>query len=203
MRILIVGAGYVGLPLGEQLANEGHEVYGMRRSQIDSIKGVHPLVGDITDLEGLKKLPTNWDWVVNTISSSKGGADDYRRVYLDGTRNIVEWLSGSGVHNYICTSSTSVYGQTDGSLVNEASPTEPKSETSRILVETEELLLRQRNIPAVILRVAGIYGPGRGHLFQQFLRGEASITGEGSRYLNMIHRDDVVRAIIAALHKAS
>ena len=53
--------------------------------------------------------------------------------------------------------------------------------------------------PAVILRVAGIYGPGRGFWFRQFLRGEARIEGDGSRYLNMIHRDDVVGCIIAAL----
>jgi len=51
----------------------------------------------------------------------------------------------------------------------------------------------------VILRLAGIYGPGRGHWFKQFLRGEARLEGDGSRYLNMIHRDDVVGAIIAAL----
>ena len=56
-----------------------------------------------------------------------------------------------------------------------------------------------RKFPAVILRVAGIYGPGRGHWFKQFLKGEAHIEGNGSRCLNMIHRDDVVGCIIAAL----
>ena len=53
----------------------------------------------------------------------------------------------------------------------------------------------------MILRVAGIYGPGRGHWFKQFLRGEARIEGDGSRWLNMIHRDDVVGVIIAALER--
>jgi len=52
----------------------------------------------------------------------------------------------------------------------------------------------------VLLRVAGIYGPGRGHLFQQYLRDEARIQGKGERYLNMIHLDDLVTAIIAALN---
>src|SRR5678815_5513057 len=100
------------------------------------------------------------------------------------------------IRDSLYTSSTSVYGQTDGSLVDETSATEPKSETSKVLVDTEKLL---RNCPAITLRLAGIYGPERGYLFQQFLRGEATITGEGSRYLNMIHRDDVVRAIVGAL----
>ncbi len=53
--------------------------------------------------------------------------------------------------------------------------------------------------PAVILRVAGIYGPDRGHWFKQFLKNEARIEGDGSRFLNMIHRDDLIGGIIAAL----
>ena len=72
----------------------------------------------------------------------------------------------------------------------------------RILVETERVLLaaaRERKFPAVILRLAGIYGPDRGYWFKQYLRNEAQIEGNGARILNMIHRDDVVGAIIAAL----
>ena len=73
-----------------------------------------------------------------------------------------------------------------------------------MLVETEEHLLnaaREKNFPAVILRVAGIYGPERGHLFQQYLRGEARLSGDGSRLINMIQRDDVVAAILAGLER--
>jgi nucleoside-diphosphate-sugar epimerase len=71
-------------------------------------------------------------------------------------------------------------------------------------VETENILLAaaQQNFPAIILRVAGIYGPARGHWFKAYLRGEAHIEGEGTRHLNMIHRDDLIGVIIAALHKA-
>ena len=86
--------------------------------------------------------------------------------------------------------------------MKEDAPAEPAGETSRLLVETENLLataVRERKFPAVILRVAGIYGPERGHLFQQYLRNEARIAGQGERILNMIHRDDLVTAIITAL----
>ena len=51
----------------------------------------------------------------------------------------------------------------------------------------------------MILRVAGIYGPDRGHWFKQFLKNEARMAGDGSRFLNMIHRDDLIGCIIAAL----
>jgi nucleoside-diphosphate-sugar epimerase len=209
MRVLIIGCGYVGLPLGESLVRAGHEVLGVRRgaSGAEELRthGITPVIADITRREDLDKIPGQFDWVINTISSTKGGVEEYRAVYLEATRHLIEWLSTRPPQKYLYTSSTSVYAQTDGSWVTEESPTEPTADTSRVLVETEQLLLRaahERNFPAVILRVAGIYGPGRGHLFQQYLRGEARIAGDGSRLINMIHRDDVVRAIVAALESA-
>ena len=195
MRVLILGLGYVGVALGQELVRCGYEVFGLRRSSV-AWPGIKTLIGDITKPETLKDLPRNWDWIVNTVSSGKGGPEDYRAVYLEGTRNIMAHLLTS---KYVYTSSTSVYGQTDGTLVDERSPTEPGSSTSKILVETEQLLRTQESLPAVTLRVSGIYGPGRGHLYQQYLRGEAVIPGQGERLINMIHLDDVVGAIIASL----
>jgi len=204
MRVLIVGCGYVGLPLGVELVRQGHEVFGLRRTRLAeaalTTAGIKPVSADITSLEELKKLPSGYDWVVNTVSSTKGGAEEYRQVYLQGMRNLVAWLSLTPPARFVYTSSTSVYGQTDGSQVDETSCTEPATETSRVLLEAEQVLAIQ-NFPATILRVAGIYGPGRGYWLQQFLRGEAKIAGHGERILNMIHRDDAAGAIIAALER--
>jgi len=208
MRALIIGCGYVGLPLGAELARRGHEVFGVRRSagSIQELQqwGITPVIADITRPEDFAKIPGPFDWVVNTVSSSKGGVEDYRAVYLEATRHLIAWLGANPPRKYVYTSSTSVYAQTDGSWVTEESPAEPASETSRVLMETEQLLLqsaRESNFPAMILRVAGIYGPERGHLFQQYLRGEARLAGNGSRLINMVHRDDVVNAAIAALER--
>ncbi|HSY10327.1 MAG TPA: SDR family oxidoreductase [Candidatus Dormibacteraeota bacterium] len=205
MRVLIVGCGYVGIPLGTELVRLGHEVFGLRRnaSAENELKaaGIRPLIADATKLAELEKLPREFDWVVHCIAAG-GDAENYRAVYLQGTRNLIEWLSAVPPKKFIYTSSTSVYGQNDGSAVKESSPTEPISETSKILLETEKVLLdavSRKKFPAVILRVAGIYGPGRGHRFKQFLKNEATIEGDGSRFLNMIHRDDLVGGIIAAL----
>ena len=211
MRVLIVGCGYVGLPLGVELVRLGHEVFGLRRNVAaeNELKaaGIRPLFGDVTQPETLAKLPREFDWVVNCVAAG-GGADDYRQVYLQGTRNLIEWLGPNLPKKFVYTSSTSVYGQTDGSQVKESSPTEPLAETAKILVETEKLLLGDdgsrgrsphQKFPAVILRVAGIYGPDRGHWFKQFLKDEARMEGDGSRFLNMIHRDDLIGCIIAAL----
>lgn len=206
MRVLIIGCGYVGLPLGVALARAGHEVFGVRRSVEGAeelrAQGITPVLADITRREELEKIPGPFDWVINTVSSTQGGVEEYRAVYLEATRQLIEWLAAHPPEKYLYTSSTSVYAQTDGAGVTEDSATEPKGETSRVLVETEQLLLqaaRENNFPAIILRVAGIYGPGRGHLFQQYLRDEARLAGDGSRLINMIHRDDVVRAMVAAL----
>ena len=199
-KILIIGCGYVGMPLGELLARKGHHVFGLRRSadadpDLQS-RGITPIHADITS--DLTHLDPNFDAIVNLVSSTKGGIDDYRRVYLEGTRNILNWLSNSArpAQLYLYTSSTSVYAQTDGSWVTENSPAHPDSPTSQILLETErELLSSNRPFPIFILRASGIYGPGRGHLFKQFLRGEATMRDDGSAWINMIHVHDLAAAI--------
>ncbi len=208
MRVLIVGCGYVGFPLGVELLRRGHEVFGLRRSAADELKaaGIFPLRADVTKLDELKELPRDFDWVVNCAASGGGGVDDYRQIYLEGNRNLIAWLAGIPPQKFVFTSSTSVYGQNDGSVVTEISLAEPEADTAKVLREAENLLLdaaAQKHFPAVILRVAGIYGPGRRYLLKQFLRGEARVEGDGSRFLNMIHRDDLMGVILAALERGT
>jgi len=204
-RILIVGCGYVGIPLGKELARRGHEVFGLRRSASAKsdlqAAGILPLIGDITRPDDLAKLPTQFDWVVQCVSSGGGDVNDYRRTYLEGTRNVLGWLASTPVRNFVYTSSTGVYGQNDGSLVDESSATQPLAGTAQILVETEKLLLDaagQKALPAIILRVAGIYGPNRRRLFKP---AETLAEGAGERIMNMIHSDDVVGCILATLER--
>jgi nucleoside-diphosphate-sugar epimerase len=208
MRVLILGCGYVGLPLAAELARRGQVVFGVRRTQAADAElraaGVAPWVADVTEPTSLARLPDPFDWVVNCVSAAGGGAADHRRVYLDGMRHVLEWLAASPPRRFVYTSSTGVYGQQDGAAVTETSATTPGTPTGDMLVESERLLLRagrDHGFSAVILRVAGIYGPGRGYWLKQFLAGEARMEGEGERVLNMIHRDDVVGAILAALER--
>jgi nucleoside-diphosphate-sugar epimerase len=206
MRVLIIGCGYVGLPLGAELVRLGHEVCGVTRSAQNhaalKARSIQPFIADIAQRPQLDSLRLPFDWVVNTVSSSQGGIEQYKQVYWQGTRHLLDWLEAAPPKKFVYTSSTSVYGQTDGSQVKESSPAEPVSETGQVLAATEQLLLdaaREKKFPAIILRVAGIYGPERGHLFLQYLRDEARMAGRGEGLLNMIHRDDLVNCIIAAL----
>src|SRR5436853_5798872 len=122
-RVLIVGCGYVGQPLAEALVSQGHQVFGLTRSADRTVglerAGIQPLVTDITNPAELERLPRDFHWVINVVATSGGGPDAYRAVYLQGTRNLLAWLKPP--EKFLYTSSTSVYGQTDGSTVDEAS----------------------------------------------------------------------------------
>ena len=202
-RVLIVGCGYVGLAAGAELVRQGHEVWGLRRSSAANAElrdvGIVPLNADITVPATLPKAGARFDWVVNCLSGSGGGVAEYRQTYLEGARHLLSWLAAAPPAQLVYTSSTSVYGQTDGSVVDETSPTHPRSSTGPILLETEQLLLHATNLPAAVLRVGAIYGPGRAYWLERFEAGQASLEGDGSRILNMIHREDLAGAIIAAL----
>jgi nucleoside-diphosphate-sugar epimerase len=209
VRVLIIGCGYVGRPLGAELARCGHHVVGLRRSASADAElkadGIEPLHADITRESDWAGLPGSFDWIVNCVSSGGGDVEGYRRVYLEGTRQLLRRLASTPPAKFIYTSSTGVYGQNDGSLVDETSATVPESASAQVLVRTERLLLdafRQDAFPAVILRLAGIYGPDRGHWLQQFLNREARLDGAGGRMINQVHRDDVVGCLVAALERA-
>lgn len=211
MRVLVVGCGYIGLALTRELLRQGDEVTGLRRNPVPpqaaesaGLDGLEWWAADVSRPETLPTIIRPFDAVVQCTASGGGGVEDYRRVYVDGTRNVLGWLGATPPRKFIYTSSTGVYGQTDGSAVDENGPAEPASPTAEVLLEAEQLLLaaaRERGFPASILRLAGIYGPGRGYWLRQFLAGEARLEGDGQRWLNLIHQEDVVGAVLAALDR--
>lgn len=210
MRVAIIGCGYVGVALGRLLAGSGHTVFGVRRSNAGDAEltaaGIIPLHADITQPASLSQLPKPLDAVVNLVSSSKGGASEYRQVYLQGTENLLTYFTSASLHRYIHVSSTSVYAQTDGSWVDEASPATASGDTGQLLLEAEQQLQRAHaasGFPSIVVRASGIYGPGRGHLFQQFVRGEARAMGDSSRWINMIHRDDLAAALATLMNRGT
>ena len=202
-EVLIIGCGFLGEATAEIFSERGKRVLGLVRSA-DTLAS---LVGrnfdsaacDVTDqvsVDGLIPKLHGIPLAIYCVSSGRGGADTYAAVYRDGLRRVLEsWAP----RRMIFVSSTSVYGQTDGALVNEESPAVPDRETGRILLAAEDMALAAGGSVA---RLSGIYGPGRSVLLRKFLSGEALLEDGGNRWINQIHRDDAAKAL-ANLAKAS
>jgi nucleoside-diphosphate-sugar epimerase len=196
-RILIAGCGYVGQAAADLFHAGGWTVEGWTRSAKSaarlSAKSYLVRNVDISRRSQVAKCAGMFDTVIHCASSSGGDAEMYGQVYLDGARNLLEMFPGSKL---LFTSSTSVYVQRDGSWVTEESETKPMRETSRILLETEKLVIASGGIVA---RLAGIYGPGRSALLSKFLEGTAIIDPENDRFVNQVHRDDIATALFFLL----
>lgn len=198
MKILVIGAGYIGLPLTCSLKNQGHQVTGWVASEPSRARlektGVQAICANVTD-ENSRAQRTNWDAIVYCVSSSRQGLETFTAVHQRG----LELALKCEAERFLYISSTSVYGQNDGSEVNENSPTHPISEKGKILLDAEQ---RVQSNGGIIARVAGIYGPERGFWFQKIMSGAPVLEGNGERWLNQIHRDDVVNALSFLLHRS-
>ncbi|MCB9637403.1 MAG: SDR family oxidoreductase [Myxococcales bacterium] len=196
MRVLIAGCGYVGSALAQELVQAGHTVWGLRRDPQGLPEGVLPMAADLTRPETLQDLPAALDIVVYAASSGGRKEENYRAAYVDGVRCLLEALEPqkTSLKRVLFTSSTSVYAQQDGSWIDEDSPAEASGFTGAFLREGEQILWSW-GVPAVVLRLAGIYGPGRFRLIEQVARGEARCPAGEARYSNRIHRDDCAGAL--------
>jgi nucleoside-diphosphate-sugar epimerase len=192
-RVLIAGCGYVGEAVAGLFHGAGWTVEGWTLSAESAAsltaKPYPVRAVDISQPDQVAQCAEKFDALIHCASSSGGDAEKYRRVYFDGARNLLERFRGSKL---LFTSSTSVYAQRDGSWVTEESEAKPMRETSRILLETEKVVLASGG---TVARLAGIYGPGRSALLNNFLNGTAIIDPENDRFVNQVHRDDIASAL--------
>lgn len=203
MSILIVGCGYLGRRVASILVGRGDLVFGTTRTPEKGGEladlGVQPIVADSLNLETLSALPAV-SRVVHCVGYDRKSGADKRAVYVDGARNVLQRLP-IGPDRLVYVSSTSVYGQTGGEWIDEASPTEPRTEAGRICLDAEAVATawgREAGVGVVVLRCAGLYGPGRIVRRTLIERGEP-IPGDPEKFLNLIHIDDAARAVVAAL----
>jgi len=194
-RVLIAGCGYVGSTLAALLADEGHDVWAMRRTAAALPPGVRHLAADLRDPASLAALPEALDRVAYTATADAFTDDAYRAAYVDGPRNLLAALArqGQAPRRVAFTSSTSVYGQADGAWVDEDSPAAPAGFGGRRMLEGERAFL-DGPFPATVLRLGGIYGPGRASLVEKVRAGEAECAPTPS-WSNRIHRDDAAGAL--------
>ena len=195
-NILIAGCGYVGTALGLRLAAAGHIVWGIRRSAEGLPAGIRHLAADLTAPETLQDLPPALDVVFYTAAPNGSEEAAYRAIYVDGLRYVLEALvrQHQSPRRVLLTSSTAVYAQSAGEWVDETSPTEPQHFTGRRVLEGERVLL-DGPFPGTVLRLGGIYGPGRTSLIDRVRQGLATCREGPPLYTNRIHRDDCAGAL--------
>jgi len=193
--ILIVGCGDLGTEAGLRLAAAGHRVVGWRRSPGKLPAAIEGVAADLSS--ELPTVPADTDIVVIAVAADGHDEDAYRAAYVDGLARVLDALERDGVTpgRVLFVSSTAVYGGASGD-VDEETPTEPVAFNGRIMLEAEQLLLRRlegTRTDGIVLRLGGIYGPGRSRLIDQVRTGEARAT---TRRTTRIHRDDAASAIV-------
>jgi nucleoside-diphosphate-sugar epimerase len=162
--------------------------------------GLEPLVADVTRPETLAGLPAA-ETVLWAVGWDAHSPATRRQLYVEGLGHVLAALPPT-TGRIIFISSTGVYGDAGGDWVDEDSPCRPRREAGRALLAAEELLrahpLGRR---AVVLRMAGIYGPGRLLRTAELLAGRPMPVASGS-FLNLIHVEDAATAVLAAAARA-
>lgn len=193
MRVLISGCGYVGSALGLLLADEGHTVFGLRRNTKALPPAIKPTSADLSKPLPPDALPPNLDVAVHAVSPGNSTDEAYSLAYTRGPRNLLAALEPrQDLRRFIFVSSTGVYAQRNGEWVDEDSPATPETNSGKRLLEGERLALGGP-FPATVLRLGGIYGPGRTGTIERALR--KAPQEDPPRYTNRIHRDDCAGAL--------
>lgn len=189
--LLIAGCGDVGSRLGVRMAAQGWQVYGLRRDCTGLPATIQPLPGDLSSVTPPAAWPQQQlDYLVFAAAPGGQGEAGYRQVYVEGLRHLLGWLERGGQRprRLLFVSSTGVYAQQAGEWVDEESPAEAQSFSGRVLLEAERLA-GECGLASTVVRLAGLYGPGRNWLLGQVAEG-CQVPAQPVLYGNRIHVDD-------------
>lgn len=205
-EIIIFGCGYVGKAVAKECLLLGAKVTGLTRNpekaEALTKAGLSKvIIADLNEPDIARHLGSRYDFALNCVSSGGGGLDNYHKSYVEGQQSIANWAArlAEPLQAFTYTSSTSVYPDSDGALLSEADASSEHSPRAAILMESEQAALSVSSQRKTVLRLGGIYGPGR-HYMLDMLRSNPGepLYGSGDTYLNSIHLDDIVSAIIAS-----
>lgn len=197
-RLLVLGCGYIGAEVCRQAAAKGWTARGVVHSAASASRlcaeGLDVVALDVLS-DDLDRLGSPWDAIVYALSAGGGGDDAYRAAYAEGPLRVAAWAARQGTKALVFTSSTGVYRQ-DGE-VDETTPAGGDALSDQI-VAGERAILSSEVPSRSVLRLGGLYGPGRHYLLDQLRRGELTIGGRVDYRINYLHRDDAASAVLAA-----
>lgn len=204
MTKLIFGCGYLGERVARQWNIAGYEVVVVTRSRTRAEgfqrDGYQAIVADVTRLETLRRLPSA-ETILFSVGFDRTASDSIGDVYAGGVRNVLAALPPD-IGRFIYISTTGVYGDAGGEWIDEDTPPDPRREGGRALLAAEQVLAESPFADrSAVLRLAGIYGPGRIPFLDQLRAGEP-IPAVSSGFLNLIHVDDAAAVVVAAANVA-
>lgn len=199
-RVVVFGAGYVGGRFAKHAAEQGAEVVALTRNEKTAARlkedGVgEVIVANLHEDTWREKIMPKADLVLNTVSAAESSLEGYRISYVEGQKQVADWMAKGDVEHFIYTSSTGVYTQTGGEWVTEGDASAGESPRAGVLIEAEGIALKAEAKRRSVLRLAGIYGPGRHYLLDQLRLGLRELPGDPDAYLNLIYIEDILGAI--------
>jgi len=196
-KVAIIGLGWLGMPLALSLVARGYQVLGSKTTP-DGVEAArmcgiesYPLLLDPLmecDSEAQDAL-FNVDALILTLPARRSG--DGENFYFQAVQQVVDTALAHGVPRIIFTSSTSVYGESDG-VVDESSPLHPVTSSGRVLKELESWLHSLPGTEVDIVRLAGLVGPERHP--GRFMANKTQLPN-GHSGVNLVHLDDVIEAL--------
>ena len=198
-HLVVFGAGYVGGELARQGLTRGMRVTALTRNPEKAEqmreKGIQVVEADLASHDWHHQITGDVDFVLNSVSSGGGGVEGYQHSYVEGMRSVVTWAKSREINTFVYTGSTSVYPQDYGAEVTESADTGTENERTARLLHAEKIARESGDFTRwFILRLSGIYGPNRHHVLNQ-IRAGGPLAGRSDHRLNLIHRDDICRAI--------
>ncbi len=188
-KVLIIGCGDIGQRLALHLDQNDYQITGIRRNYTPDLPHLHYQRCDASDSVQLKStLTANFDIIVITMTPNERSDTGYECAYVHTCKHLVESLIALNQRPelIIFVSSTAVYAQGDGLVINESAVTEPISFSGKRLLEAEAVI-HNSGFTNTLVRFSGIYGPGRTRLIEQVKQGKAS---SSPFYTNRIHAED-------------
>lgn len=205
--MLIAGCGWLGSAVAAELVARGDRITGIRTDPGRGEKlrglGVEPLILDLADPATGSRLPQDVDAVLALQAARGGGEASYRRAYLDANRTLLAWAGGRNLRAFVYTGSTGIFDQRDGGDVDETTRPAPSSPEGAVLLEAERALAEAatNGIPARVLRLSGLYGPGRLWLLDRVAKGGMALEPGDGPWMNVCHQDDAVQTLLAVLDR--
>ncbi|HTV86781.1 MAG TPA: NAD-dependent epimerase/dehydratase family protein [Dyella sp.] len=199
-RVLMAGCGDLGQRVAALLLARGDEVYALRRNP--PAQGGSPvqwLRADLTRAQSIPELAAPITQLVYLPAPDAREEQAYRAVFVAALGHLLRVLHGHPLKRVLFVSSSAVYGEHGSDWIDEDTPPAPLGFNGRVLLEAEHLLSGQA-VPSIVLRLAGLYGPGRLQLLERLRAGSACAPRTPAHWANRIHVDDAAAAIAHLLH---